>query len=106
MVHGTLGEAVEQLVRVNSMERDKLKQYTRLAFRIYSKSSHVKDRTIRIGELMGLDGNLRDEVEILLNMMYRKGLCLFRGWLNYRNEKYEEAVKPRIEQETVSILLS
>ncbi len=105
MVRGMLGEAVEQLAKINGMERDELKQYTRLAFRIHLKLSRIKDWSIRIGKLTGLDENLRDEIEMLLNMMYRKGLYLFRGWLNYWNEKYEETVKPRIERETISILL-
>ena len=97
-------EALEHLAKVNQLSLEEAKKLVDKAFFIYRRLSEIRDWVIKIGELKGLEDELRRKVEKLLNMMYRKGFYLSGGWLYYQYPKYHEEVKPRIIHETMIIL--
>ena len=74
------------------------------AFFIHHHLSKIRNWAIKIGELRGLDEELRRRVEELLNTMYERGFSLSGGWLYYQYPKYYEEVEPRIIHETIAIL--
>ena len=97
-------EALEHLAKVNQLSLEETKELVDKAFFIYHQLSKIRDWTIKIGELEGLDEELRRRVEGLLNMMYKKGFYLYGGWLYYQYPKYYEEVDPRVIHETMTIL--
>ena len=103
-VHGREQEALEHLARINQLNLEETRKLVDKAFSIHHQLSKIYDWTIKIGELKGLDEELRKRVEELLNTMYKKGFCLYGGWLYYHYPKYYEEVEPRIIHETIAIL--
>lgn len=103
-VHGRGQEALEHLARINQLSLEEVRKLVDKAFLTHLVLSKIRDWTIKIGELEGLDGELGEELEKLLNTMYRKGFTLFGGWLYYQYPKYYEEVEPRIIRETMTVL--
>ena len=104
LVHGRKQEALEHLARINQLSLEETRKLVDEAFSIHRWLSNIRDWTIKIGGLVGLDEELRRVLEKLLNTMYKKGFSLSGGWLRYRYPKYCEEVEPRIIHETTAIL--
>ena len=104
LVHGRKQEALEHLARINQLSLEETRKLVDKAFLIHHQLSKIHNWTIKIGELGGLDEELRRRVEELLNTMYKKGFFIYGTWLYYRNPKYCEEVEPRIIHETMAIL--
>ncbi len=103
-VHGRLGEALEHLAGITNLSLEKAEKIVSKAFHIHSLLSNITDWTIRIGELKGLDEELRRKAERLLNIMYEKGFSLSGGWLKYEYSLYGVVVEPRIMDEIINVL--
>lgn len=104
LVQGRKQEALEQLAHIHKLDLNKTEELVEEAFIIHIKLSEIKEWTIKIGELNGLDKELRLRVEELLNIMYRKGFFVREGWLYYQYPNYYQEVEPRIIQETMTVL--
>ncbi len=104
LVHGRKQEALEHLARINQLSLEETRKLVDKAFFIHHQLSKINDWTIKIGELRGLDEELRRKAEELLNTMYGKGFSLSEGWLYYHYPKYYEEVEPRIVHEITAIL--
>jgi len=97
-------EALEQLAKVNGLTLEEAKKLVRQAFQVHTYISSIRNWSIRVELLEGLSEELRASLENMLNIMYRRGFSVHKGWLYYSYPKYEEEVKPRIARETASIL--
>lgn len=104
LVHRREQEALEHLARINQLSLEETRKLVDKAFFIHHQLSKIRNWTIKIGELRGLDKELRRKVEELLNTMYGKGFSLSEGWLYYYYPKYYEEVEPRIIHEITAIL--
>ncbi len=104
LVHKKIEEAMEHLARINNMDLREVIKLAKEAFRIHSKLSHIRNWTIKIGNLRNMDEELKERVEDLLNFMYKRGFFTYGGWLYYRNPRYDERIKSRVAQETSLIL--
>jgi len=104
LVHGRKQEALEHLARINQLSLEETRKLIDKAFFIHHQLSKIHNWTIKIGELEGLDKELKRKVEELLNTMYEKGFSLSGGWLYYQYPKYCEEIEPRIIHETMAIL--
>ena len=104
LVHGRKQEALEHLAKINQLSLEETKKYVDKAFSIHHDLSKIRNWIIKIGELEGLEEELRKRIEELLNIMYTKGFSLSEGWLYYKYPKYYEEVEPRTIREAMTIL--
>ncbi len=105
LVHGRKQEAIEHLANVNKISMNETVKLVSKAFSIHNELSKIRDWTIKLCKLEGLDEEQIRRIETFLNTMYRRGFFLSGGWLYYRSPIYYSEVEPRVISEVLQLLV-